>query len=91
MKVYPWFKHHILAAAIENNWTMACRLLVEHEERLAANPKATLYQKAAALLQYYLAKKKFDSADADYVEKCRLFDIAETNYQEVNLFVHSYT
>lgn len=84
MKVYPAYKHHILAAAIENKWTLACRLLVEHEERLAAHPKATLFQKAVALLLFYLALRRFESADADYVEKCRLFDLADNNYQEVN-------
>ena len=92
MKVYPSYKHHILAAAIENNWTLACRLLVEHEERLAAHPKATFFQKAVALIQHYLAQRKFNSADADYIEKCRLFDTAERNYQEVGILVHlSYT
>jgi hypothetical protein len=88
MKVYPSYKHHILAAAVENKWALACRLLVQHEKRLAAHPKATLFQKAVALLQLYLVQRRFDSADADYDEKCRLYDLAESNYQEVNSISH---
>jgi hypothetical protein len=33
-KLYPSYMHTILGLSVDNNWTYACKLLTEHEERL---------------------------------------------------------
>lgn len=89
MKLYPAYKHHILAAAIEDNWNLACRLLTEHEERLSAHPKANAVQKFLASIRYYFANRQYSIADADFSEKCKLFDEAQKNYLEVHFDIQA--
>jgi hypothetical protein len=48
MKLYPAYMHHILGISVNNNWTYACQLLAEHEERLRSAPKTNVLQRVAA-------------------------------------------
>lgn len=38
-KLYPSYMHTILGLSVDNNWTYACKLLTEHEERLKGEVK----------------------------------------------------
>eukprot|EP00981_Chlorochromonas_danica_P008642 scaffold2263_cov187-Ochromonas_danica.AAC.8 len=61
-KVYPWYMHKIVAASIENKWTEACKLLIEHEQHIKkshAIRKPTIVDYLRAELAVYYAKKNF--------------------------------
>lgn len=85
MKLYPPYKHHILAAAIENQWGLACRLLIEHEERLKQHPPASVYQKLRAAFREWQSRSRLQNANKNHSDKCRIFTDAELQYRNVSI------
>lgn len=73
MKLYPAYMHHIMAMSLDNNWSHACRLLEEHEQRLRSAPKSNFLQRAGARLsvawrssRHKHAVKNFEEASASF-------------------------
>lgn len=59
-KLYPWYMHRILAECIENQWTIACHMLVEHEEYLKEYPKVSWLEKYSRKSHLNSLTKKYD-------------------------------
>eukprot|EP01031_Cornospumella_fuschlensis_P030603 gene30603-36977_t len=77
--LYPWYMKHIVAEAIENNWTDACRLLVLHEEYLAKHQvKSGQFQKWKNRLLVFLADSGYKGAEKRYREKKKEYESALT-------------
>lgn len=82
-KLYPWYMHQIVAECIENQWTEACQLLVEHEERLARAPKSNILQRLGVRWQILWTQRHYEQLQRRALEVATLVDAAATSYYNV--------
>jgi hypothetical protein len=74
MKLYPSYMHEILALSIDNNWSYACQLLAEHEERMKNAANSTLIQRIGARLKVSWHERQSSSAVQNYNKAAALFE-----------------
>lgn len=87
MKLYPSYMHHILGISVENNWTYACKLLTEHEERLAGAPKTTFLQRTSARLAVSHRQKRFDVAAKKLDEATAQYALVAQTHENVRVWM----
>jgi hypothetical protein len=80
-KLYPWYMHRIVAECIENQWSEACKLLVQHEERLSQSAqKFNILQRMIAKWHVMWVRRKCDQMEKKMGEVEALVDVAATSY-----------
>lgn len=83
MKLYPAYMHHILAMSLDNNWTYACRLLEEHEERLKSVPKTNVLQRTVARVSVAWNTSRHKHAEKTLEEATAAFRAASQSLSTV--------
>lgn len=84
MKMYPSYMHHILGISVDNNWTYACKLLTDHEERLKGTPKTTFLQRTSARVAVSRRQKRFDKAARKLDEAAAQYAVVAETHENVS-------
>lgn len=85
MKLYPSYMRHILGISVDNNWTYACKLLTEHEERLKHAPRTNIFQRSVAHLSVSRRKRRFEQTEKNLSDAAAVYDTATLIYQNVSM------